>query len=1114
MFATLIHGDVAPNKEEEKAGYFLRKKGLYGEDVDQGKDIGLIDYQNSFPFAACTDSSSQCLLAFTNFDQDKSTEFETTSKSFSFLQVDNRLRDDYAVAGVISADGVAIGNVHKSFKVEKIYDEFLGSRFSVLIENSNFAPCDIKRSFNFKVMEEMYLYLSELVDQCKNTNTLCCLDYGAGCFESYDEAVTGAASFLIGKRRNFDREYEHCIDTDSGRLAYNVKDAVPIVILFPRVEDDNYPDTIRDVSMFLLPRTSQSTNSFRFEAKSSFIQKGTGFAPVGFNFLALSPLERKRNTKFGYIHGLPGTEDCDHRLYGIKSISIEYEDRDTPLQGAYANKYEINQAIDDCHQAREDAVNAADEDAKNDLNTCLEKCPFYSGNFDEIRAKRAIYSLVFNTCGCQKKMKAQLSREKLNAFMEYFKCIRDTTEILTKTDPSAEQVYSFPSLYYGYNGRFRSGRDSIREGRDRFGGVRVVFDEPFDTIPSVIVTPVLSDDSQCSFMENAEKKTNVNIPDLEGEFDRLVNIHGLLQCMTESISTEEAFVKCVCIKEEFIEVEFKQGEKKYLADIIEITPVPFNIVAVGPSNTQSENEARNVAKNGELSRSSHPESIDGSFDTNDSVSSSWEVDLGSTYNIEKIVVSYLKSTPLPAYTLSLINGYGHVVYSQQKAAPEVHDANPIIPYSSQETTLEAAIRGMKVRIDFNDENDSAMLVEVEVIGRELNSFPYNVAVGKLDATNFASNLVDGNYESTAEISSEQVWKIDLGQDHVIQDVMIHMNSSLGGMEEKVRVLIANKRGNVIFDSEGDDFESNGSTVKISVGGKRGQHVDVINIDPENSLELSEIEVTGIVAETEKKLKGDTCAVTDECSGGLSCGRTTQSGDSQCCASTYLCTDMFSNQCDYGQEYCFGEKNIGDDCYAGNDNSCGKTLKCGRDSENDYKCCNEVSVVASEKYCVSTGRLGDVCFENDDCRGVLECGRTSLYGNSKCCRETFICDFQKFLDGKCVYRFLNQFVLYCEEDSWKGEKLVGETCDGDSECENDLTCAKTDEGEKCCEERAFCENNKFYDNGKEVSGFDYLNEDCVSGEYYCKFGYFGSELPSTQPSEEPSEEPSKLPSTQP
>lgn len=1202
MFATLIHGDVASNSDEEKGGYELKKRSLYGDE-----EFGIIDYQNFFPFAACVDTSTQCVLAFTNFDQDDETEFEPASRSFTFLQVDNRVKDDYAVAGVVSADGLAIGDIHNSYSVKKIYDNFLGSRFLFDIESENFAPCFIKKRMEVDFLAKKYLYLGNILEICerKNPDSQCCLDFGIGCGTTKNEATEKAAAYLTEKRGSIDKAYEVCVENVEGPLRYNAKEDVPIVLLFPRVDDDNYPDTIRDISPYIIPQTSKSTSSFVFQAQTSFKQKGTGFAPVGMNFLALSPIDRKSNTKFGYVHGIRGADDADHRLYGIHSVSTEFKNTTTHLQNAFEINYVQDAGLERCEEIYENQINDDNNRTKEYFQRCLSSCPgadldelkkikdagisvfdsLFTGaldssgscsvrgqvasaventaqrvangvakRFSRTNAARAIKfgKKIFNAgarsvvktvtretlpyCGCRcrtEDYKKKLATEREKTLNQ---CKSEAENVQPKTDSISEQVYSFPSLYYSYNGRSRSGKEnksiSIRDGTSIDGGVRVRFDQPFETLPTVIVTPVLSDDSQCPVSEHAKKiKDEIELDGeiLESaEFQRLIGVHAILQCMVESITREECFVKCVCIYEEFVETELNStgNSTNLLADVIEITPIPFNILAVGqPTKELSPDEIlRNIALDGIATESASGDAshvIDGKYDTNSTISDFWQVELGSTYEVEKVSIFYSSEISARDITVSLINSYGHIVSSRNLTTPAgfaIEDSGPI---SSLDVLYSTRIRVAMVKIEVRDGN-SFSLMEVEVVGRESSSFPYNVAAGKSASfveppISDAFEVVDGNHSTSS--SGGTLLTIDLGRDYTIFDLIFY---SKVNNDFKVEIFYVTKKGreDLIFEHEYtsalDTSNTNQNITNISVGGRRGSLVKVSSKGTDK-LEFYEVEVMGNYISKQQNLLDEECSASpdDGCSGGLSCARTTNDGGYQCCEESYICDDIYSRACIFGQDYCKLQRSLGEECFYGNDNNCGGPLQCARafeaqddHSREDYQCCDEVVTCEShdssicdfgEKYCArpTKKREGETCYDSNDdhCEENLKCGRTTKYGEYRCCKGAEVFDsifpHPRFVKNT---KYCDSYYEGRIHDLFEQSKSEGQDCKADNECGflhffnqygsfdffqiKQLSCARpslddpTNDDTKCCE-------------GAELCTFGELNNtECASGYYYC------------------------------
>ena len=472
MFATLIHGGIGQVEEEENAGYYFERKKLYTEgglvsaasstsstsstqcfscDESEEENIGILDYQNFFPFAKCSDTSSECKLSFTQFVLGVSERFKPAAHSFSFLQVNNRMKDDFVISGIVTSDGIAIDDFHDNYNVHKAYDEDSGASFSLQVFGDNFQA---------------------------------------------DNGVS------------------------------------PIATVFPRVEDDNYPDTIRDVSLFIIPEETGDTPNFKFGVKPSFSKKGVGFAPVGFNFLVCSPEMESDNIRFGYIHGVPSATDSAHRLYGLDIPTMTFSNP-VPFENGIPNSYEFadfkSEEITKCAKAQASAFKSAlkirDEE--------IEKCN--------------IITYIFSSC--KKKAVNDYFRKQLEATLRFSTSYEDVNKGLTRLTPEPngdDKIYSFPSTYYGSSRVFALGTDSIRNGTSLNGGVKIPFSKPFESIPSVTVTPVFSDDLGCSMDDTATAFQTENIGELKKE--RLTNVHHLLQCMVETITKEYCFVKCVCIK--------------------------------------------------------------------------------------------------------------------------------------------------------------------------------------------------------------------------------------------------------------------------------------------------------------------------------------------------------------------------------------------------------------------------------------------------------------------------------------------------------------------------------------------------------------------------------------
>lgn len=1151
MFATKIHGDVSSNADEEKGGYFLRKTSVYDAEDKNGvrerKTIAVIDYQNSFPFAACQDQSSQCLLSFTNFDQEGKSRYKSTDSSFSFIQVDHRIEDDFTIAGVVNAGGVSL-NGNKSFSVKKVHDDSFGSRFAFEIKNFNFGPCEIQRLQNVERLLQKYVYLSnnQLATCERKPLERCCLDFGIGCWDNALEASNKVLDFFKEKRILFEKDIkEKCIQNTSGSMRYNTKDDVPIVVLFPRVENDNYPDTIRDVSLFLLPKTTKSTSSFHFEAKASFEQTGSDYAPVGVNFLALSPVQRKANTKFGYIHGLPGAKVGDHRLYGLQSVSVEFESRNTEFRNAYRNVYKIDIEDDDDLFEKCEIDNVLGNNNRKvrvgkEYNAKIEAaCKCKESGFiygDEC------YWECDSKCNCMDSSAYTDFEEEVNCYhqCQFFQaklmlqyivatakdkedCLKSYEELdpIKDKNENAELAYSFPSPYFQFNARYRSERAGIREGKNRYGGVRVVFDEPFETLPSVIVTPVMSDDSKCKAYDKAQS----NQASFEDEYDkeqfRMTNVHAILQCMVETITKEDCFVKCACIYEEFVELKEDGSDhtNRYFADKVEITPLPFNLVAVGPSKTQSSTMENIAAKYGTATQSSTAGNniarfaIDGEFDlwteTDSSPSQFWEVDMHSLYDIEEIIIYYRKDMPLPGYKVSIISNYGNVVATKRRA-----DANSNIDLvtdllSNEAIRFQSSPTGSKVRIELDGSIEGPIsLVEVEVLGRDFKSFRYDVAVGK--QVHFEPNApgVDASSVTSGDLSDSFTQNvggtvvIDLNNDYSIHEIVVHI-----GDMSSFNVIIEDRKENQIFVKSYNRADSNDSRVTFPIHGEIGMFVKIVA----NSFDLFGVEVIGNIVPQQLNKEGEQCsfAPDDGCSNGLSCGRTSRDGDYRCCSKSYMCSDEYNASCIFGQEYCYGSGDVGDTCYDFNADYCKGNLVCG-DYGSGNVCCQSID---EDRNCLDPvrGDFGDYCGPvfGKECKESLQCGRTSYFDMEYCCTRTERCPLPaiqklKFEAGTlnvpypCTYD-----ELYCIND-----KSLGDACVNDNECGGDLKCARTTKlgGEKCCEPEGVeeCKNSSLGD------GFGDLENNCVDEKTYCKIGYSGSKTPSTTPSNLPSDVPSLPP----
>lgn len=575
--------------------------------------------------------------------------------------------------------------------------------------------------------------------------------------------------------------------------------------------------------------------------------------------------------------------------------------------------------------------------------------------------------------------------------------------------------------------------------------------------------------------------------------------------------------------------------KNLLADVIEITPIPFNILAVGqPTKELSPDEIlRNIALDGIATQSASEDAshvIDGKYDTNSTTSDFWQVDLGSTYEVEKVSIFYPSEMSARDITISLINSYGHIVSSRNLTTPTFFAIEDKGPISSLDVLYSTRIRVAMVKIEVKDGN-SFSLMEVEVVGRESSSFPYNVAAGKSasfvePSISDAFEVVGGNHSTRSSGGTEL--SINLGRDYTIFDLRLYSQVDI---DFTVQIYYVTKKGKKVLVFEHEDTSNTIQNITtISVGGRRGSLVKVISNDESTDLQFYEVEVMGNYISNQQNLLDEECSASpdDGCSGGLSCARTSNNGGYQCCEESYICDDIYSIACVFGQDYCKLQRSLGEECFDGNDNNCGGPLQCARAFEaqdnvtrTDYQCCDEVITCEShdstvcefgEKYCArpTKKREGETCYDSNDnhCEKDLKCGRTTKYGEYRCCKGAEV--FDSIFPHP---RFVNNN-MYCQS-YYEGRihdlppptqrKGDGAFCESDNECGflhffnqygsfdffqiKKLSCAReflydsTNNGTICCE-------------GAELCTFGNLNNtECDSGYYYCP----SPAAPSSSPS---------------
>jgi hypothetical protein len=112
-------------------------------------------------------------------------------------------------------------------------------------------------------------------------------------------------------------------------VTMNGKAAVddPTVIVFPQFYTNNgatFPENIGDVTVALHGNDGVEP----VDTKQFSVKAGAGYAPLGFNFLAVSRDLKNPSVKHGYVHGVPRDNDDlyypPHRLDGINVPDISY----------------------------------------------------------------------------------------------------------------------------------------------------------------------------------------------------------------------------------------------------------------------------------------------------------------------------------------------------------------------------------------------------------------------------------------------------------------------------------------------------------------------------------------------------------------------------------------------------------------------------------------------------------------------------------------------------------------------------------------------------------------------------------------------------------------------
>jgi hypothetical protein len=424
------------------------------------------------------------------------------------------------------------------------------------------------------------------------------------------------------------------------------------VIISPRVDDGDYPDNAKEISLFLEANSSHHNHLIvRKPSVGRFIpgRQDPRATHIGFNLLVLNSTKSKltRGIKHGFINEIVNGTST-HRLKGLHEPNIIFgqnETKQVPM------KHTIVSFERESH----------DDNRFGDI--------FPEIYFHKDRQRKSANSL-------EKKRSRERDIECFKLFQEasvfhhFMYDNNDQTLINCICSVKKEQ------------------RIEMKEVTAMGGGVRIKFDQPFDELPSVIVTPVLTEESACRIDDGEfefkgtstkyfsecliEDKRNKdincciwegskddkagyeawcmdNMKDKDIEFSSeycqneyceltepelvdvmtkptIVNLQGLpwfgqtifrevktiyekreadtLQCQVETITPTECFVKCTCIREIYQLEQTVTGilknlyvydknkwfkdfkhDQKYTLKEIKMTPVPFNIVAIGPSST-------------------------------------------------------------------------------------------------------------------------------------------------------------------------------------------------------------------------------------------------------------------------------------------------------------------------------------------------------------------------------------------------------------------------------------------------------------------------------------------------------------------------------------------------
>ncbi len=461
---------------------------------------------------------------------------------------------------------------------------------------------ETKYSNKMATPDEPFSFLA--VDEVPGSNNVK-LASGVVSHESVILSDGGSRNFKV--RKDYDDDGDYFVVTLDPEFDV-ASNQVPTVLVFPRVDDRDYPENVREIALYV-----KYLNSHEFIVRASDTDSDPDHTHVGFNLLVISPNTDNVVIKHGFVNGIED-DSIDHTLEGIQISAIDCtrntsevnEDVDVFSFYDYSFKERVSESrLSDVYLPpvvnprkffsvvgrgmfgfeRSALANAL----SSRRHLLKEENAAVSKNNEHDTSRKLIFGLAANLVRGAYENTKQTINNAYNAIVDTGKetfervgegfvgVIDDVNEIVVQpirdvtngigaiilgqnADENRHFKKIFPSeiLANTFGGYGNFGKRTVEAVK---GGVRVDFLEHFDQIPAVIVTPVVTAGTECRHRaEEIEDNPIIDVLQqiinaITGEVSD-VNVvttytllEDILQCQVETITTEYCYVKCVCIGE-------------------------------------------------------------------------------------------------------------------------------------------------------------------------------------------------------------------------------------------------------------------------------------------------------------------------------------------------------------------------------------------------------------------------------------------------------------------------------------------------------------------------------------------------------------------------------------